>query len=78
VTIIIVIHITITIIIYFFLHSSRAKLPGDIYNFAGDIVLDENITITTNGTTKQKKGNNFTLSCIMHLSRSYGHIYKII
>jgi hypothetical protein len=50
--IIIVIHIAIiiVIIIYFFLHSSRAKLSGDIYNFAGDIVLDENITITTNIT----------------------------
>jgi nitrogen fixation-related uncharacterized protein len=57
VTIIIVIRIAIIIIIiYFFLHSSRTKLSDDIYNFAGDIVLDENITITTNGTTKTKEG----------------------
>jgi hypothetical protein len=34
----------------------QEQLPSDIYNFAGDIVLDENITITTNGTTKTKEG----------------------
>ena len=63
-TIIIVIHIAIIIIIIFFLHSLQEQLPGDIYNFAGDIVLDENITITTNGTTKTKEGKQLYIIII--------------
>ena len=65
-TIIIVIHIAIIIIIiiYFFPHSPQEQLPSDIYNFAGDIVLDENITITTNSTTKTKEGKQLYIIII--------------
>jgi len=58
--IIIVIHIGLLLILLllsiFFFIVSNGKLSGDIYNFAGDIVLGENIAITTNGTIKTKEG----------------------